>query len=172
MNVLESVIGLGPQGPFNLGESFVVKKELTGTVKKEGMFFGTRLIVPSSIARFFTIDSILSDEKEQLAVPVCPIPAVAFSTDAFGVRLEFDPAADHITLHVTRNTVKPHSWLVRLVRRWLGFPHDPAKPEFSAAIIGEIVPHAEVEARRKAPHLAPSMVPASHPSSSAEEIIQ
>lgn len=145
---LRYVIGFGPQGPFKLGESFVVTKQLSDVLKKKGkMFFGIRLVVPSPAARFFTVDSILSDEKEQLAV-AGPIPAIVFSDDAAGaglVRLELEPAADHITLRVTRNAVKPHSWLVRLVRRWLGFPHDPAKPEFSAALIGEIIPHEEVE---------------------------
>jgi len=143
-----SCIGFGPQGPFKHGEHIVLKKELREDTKNEGVFFGERLIVPSAIAKFFSIAAILCDGKSVMPTEHL-IPAVVFSDEAIGMNIGFEPVADHYELHVVRNEVKPHSWLVRLVRRWLGFSHDPPKPLFCASILGEIVPHAEVEAKRK-----------------------
>jgi hypothetical protein len=134
------VIGFSSQGPFKPGESFVLEKELHDDIKKKGKFFGERLLIESSIAKFFTIDSLLSDNKEQFQNPGS-IPADIFSEEATGIKIWTDPTANRVTLRVTRNTVKPHSWLVRLVRRWLGFPHDSPKPEFVAALFGKIMSH-------------------------------
>ncbi len=62
------------------------------TVQPQVTFRGERLVIPSFIAPFFTIDNIIVGKDSQTAVGANPVPASTYSEVAVGVRLNLKTA--------------------------------------------------------------------------------
>jgi len=91
--VREFVIGFGPTPITGLSTAiFQAQPQL--------IFRGSRLIVPSSLANFFSINDIRVGKDSQ-AVSSNPIPAAAFSELAVGVNLGLDTATPGIIMTIS-----------------------------------------------------------------------
>lgn len=76
-----------------------------------------RLVVPSFLAPFFTIDNIIVGKDSQSAVGVNPVPASTYSEVAVGVRLNLKTAnlGHLVTLSFTNVDTDPHRFRATLI---------------------------------------------------------
>lgn len=92
---------------------------LAGNVQQQPQvtFRPERLIVPSYLAPFFTIDNIIVGKDSQSAVGNNPVPASTYSEVAVGVRLNLKTAnlGHLITLAFTNVDTDPHHFRASLI---------------------------------------------------------
>lgn len=76
-----------------------------------------RLVVPSFIAPFFTVDNIIVGKDSQSAVGVNPVPASTYSEVAVGVRLNLKTAnlGHLVTLSFTNVDTDPHRFRATMI---------------------------------------------------------
>lgn len=80
------------------------------TQQPQVTFRPERLVIPSFIAPFFTIDNIIVGKDSQTAVGINPVPATTYSEVAVGVRLNLKTAnlGHLVTLSFTNVDADPH----------------------------------------------------------------
>lgn len=102
---------------FDAGADTAAGLQGTATQQPQVTIRGERLIVPSFIAPFFTIDNIIVGKDTQNAVGNNPVPASTFSEVAVGVRLNIKTAnlGHLVSISFTNVDTDPHRFRCTLI---------------------------------------------------------
>jgi len=102
---------------FDAGADTAAGLQGTATQQPQVTIRGERLIVPSFIAPFFTVDNIIVGKDTQNAVGNNPVPASTFSEVAVGVRLNIKTAnlGHLVSISFTNVDTDPHRFRATLI---------------------------------------------------------
>ena len=102
---------------FDAGADTAAGLQGTATQQPQVTIRGERLIVPSFIAPFFTIDNLIVGKDTQNAVGNNPVPASTFSEVAVGVRLNIKTAnlGHLVSISFTNVDTDPHRFRCTLI---------------------------------------------------------